>query len=64
MLTRYIILIGWQSFFDYSEEDLLNYEYEKEDTHDMDLTSFRERLMQRSGVAIHDVSLKFEINAV
>ena len=59
--------LGWASYYDYDEEDMMDYEYKehKEDA-DMDLVSFRDRLQKRSGVAIHHVSctrflLKFEL---
>lgn len=48
--------LGWQSYYDYAEEDMMDYEYkEVEQDQDLDLCSFRERLQKRSGVAIHDV---------
>ena len=49
---------GWQSYYDYAEEDMMDYEYQEVKTdQDMDLVSFRERLQTRSGVAIHHVSV-------
>ncbi|XP_063675708.1 uncharacterized protein LOC134812281 isoform X13 [Bolinopsis microptera] len=45
---------GWQSYYDYAEEDMMDYEYQEvKKDQDMDLVSFRERLQTRSGVAIH-----------
>merc|ERR1719232_743799 len=47
--------LGWQSYYEYDEEDMMDYEYqEAEQDKDMDLLTFRERLQKRSGVAIHN----------
>ena len=49
---------GWQSYYEYDEEEMIEYEYqETKQDEDMDLMTFRERLQERSGVAIHNVSI-------